>query len=156
MTSRLTQEIRGKIAVWQEAYGSITQTQCLFTREFFDREFGFFLPELRNNASVENCYFQQDGASSHYARKVGDYLNQLFPDRWIGRRSPLEWATRSLHLTTCDFFLWGFLKRKVYFTRPQNLKELEEKLEYHVDSYTRFIAKCRARMRQKVVEMSRN
>ena len=42
----------------------------------------FFPPELRNNASVENCYFQQDGAPAHYARKVRDYLNQFFLDRW--------------------------------------------------------------------------
>ena len=39
----------------------------------------FFLPELRNNASAEYCYFQQDGAPAHYARIVRDYLNQFFP-----------------------------------------------------------------------------
>ena len=41
------------------------------------------LPELGNNALVENCYFQQDGAPAHYARKVRDYLNQVFPDRSV-------------------------------------------------------------------------
>ena len=86
----------------------------------------FFLPDLRNNASVENCYVQQDGAPSHYAKKVKDYLNQLFLDRWIGRRGPLKWAARSPDLTPCDFFLWRFLKSKVFFTRPQNLEELEQ------------------------------
>ena len=34
MTRRLTQEMRCKIAVWQEAYKSVTQTQRLFNREF--------------------------------------------------------------------------------------------------------------------------
>ena len=34
-----------------------------------------FLPELRNNAVVENCYFQQNGAPAHYTRQVRDYLN---------------------------------------------------------------------------------
>ena len=33
MTGRSTQEMRGKIAVWQEAYGSVGQTQCLFNRK---------------------------------------------------------------------------------------------------------------------------
>ena len=79
----------------------------------------FFLPELRNNASVENCCFQQ---------KVRDYLNQLFPDWWIGRRGPLEWAARLPDLTPRGFFLWGFLKSKVYSTQPQNLEELEQKI----------------------------
>ena len=34
MIRRLTQEMRCKIAVWQEAYGSVRQTQHLFNREF--------------------------------------------------------------------------------------------------------------------------
>ena len=34
MTRKLTQEMRCKIAVWQEAYGSVRQTQHLFNREF--------------------------------------------------------------------------------------------------------------------------
>ena len=83
----------------------------------------FFLPELRNNVPVENCCFQQDGAPTHYARKIRDYLNQWFPDRWIGRRAPC-----SPDLTPCDFFLWDFLKSKVYSTWPQNLEETEQKI----------------------------
>ena len=88
----------------------------------------FFLPELRNNASAENCYFQQDGAPAHYARKVRDYLTQLFPNRWIGHRGNLECAACSPDLTPCNFFLWDFLKSKVYSTQPQNLEELEQKI----------------------------
>ena len=42
-------------------------------------------------------------------------------------------AARSPDLIPCDFFLWGFLKNKVYSTRPQNPEELEKKLEHHVD-----------------------
>ena len=37
--------------------------------------------EMRNNAVVENCYFQQDGTPAHYTRQVRDYLSQLFLDR---------------------------------------------------------------------------
>ena len=51
-----------------------------------------FLPELRYIAVVKNCYFQQDGATTRYARKVRDCLNQLCPNKGIGRRGPLEWA----------------------------------------------------------------
>ena len=65
---------------------------------------------------------------AHYARKVRDNLNQIFPDRWIGRRGPLECAVRSPHLTPCDFFICGFLKSNVCSTRPQNLDELELKI----------------------------
>ena len=33
-----------------------------------------FFPQLRNNAVVENYYFQQDGAPAHYARQFRDLL----------------------------------------------------------------------------------
>ena len=123
MTRRLIQEMRCKITVWQEAYGSVRQTSASLTRNSE-------LIQLLHDE--QNCYFRQDRAPAHYARKVRDYLNQLFPNRWIGRRSLLKWAARSPDLTP-HFFLWGFLKSKVYFTPPQNLKELEQKLEHHVD-----------------------
>ena len=70
----------------------------------------FFLPELRNNAVVENCYFHQDGVPAHYARQVRDFLNQLFPAWWIGRRDLLKWAACSPDLTPCDFFSLEFPK----------------------------------------------
>ena len=137
MTRRLTREMMCKIAVGQKAYGSIQQTQRLFNREFFKWETfaensKFFLPELRNNASVENCCFQQHGAPAHYARKVTDYINHFFSNRWIGCKGPLECAVRSRDLTPCGFLLWGFLKSNVYSTRPQTLKSWK-KLKYHVE-----------------------
>jgi len=30
-------------------------------------------------------YFQHDGAPPHYTRQVRDYLNEPFPNRWLGR-----------------------------------------------------------------------
>ena len=37
-------------------------------------------------------------------------------------------AACSPDLIPCDFFLWGFLKNKVYSTRPQNPEELKKKI----------------------------
>lgn len=33
-----------------------------------------------------NVWFQQDGAPPHYSAAVRNYLNEIFPNRWIGRR----------------------------------------------------------------------
>lgn len=63
-------------------------------------------------------YFQQDGAPAHYALIVRNWLNTNLPNRWIGRRGPYEWPARSPDLTTCDFFLWGYLKEQVYSAGP--------------------------------------
>jgi hypothetical protein len=50
-----------------------------------------------------------------------NWLNEILPNRWIGRRVPIEWAARSPDLTQLDFFLWGYVKQKVY---QQNIKDL--------------------------------
>lgn len=70
-------------------------------------------------------WLQQDGAPPHYARQVREYLSLTFPRKWIGRRGPIEWPARSPDMTPLDFFLWGYLKSKVYFNRPRNIDELK-------------------------------
>lgn len=81
-------------------------------------------PDLPDNT----IWFQQDGAPLHYARLVRDFLDNCFPRRWIGRRGPIEWPARSPDLTPLDYFLWGYLKSKVYVNRPQNLAELQNRI----------------------------
>lgn len=72
--------------------------------------------------------FQQDGAPPHYALAVRAYLDDEFPDRWIGRRGSIEWPPRSPDLSPLDFFLWGHLKSKVYETPPADLAELRQRI----------------------------
>ena len=56
-----------------------------------------------------------------------DYLNQNFPERWIGRRGPAEWpAPRSPYLSPLDSFHWGHLKSVVYRNRPRTLDDLKD------------------------------
>ena len=52
------------------------------------------VPQLQNN-DFQNLYFQQDGAPPHFATVVREYLDETFPERWIGRRGALEWPPRS-------------------------------------------------------------
>ena len=67
----------------------------------------------------------QDGAPPHRRRIVTDRLTELFGDRVITLNRAVEWPPRSPDLTPLDFFLWGYLKSKVYQTPPENLDELE-------------------------------
>lgn len=76
----------------------------------------------------ENVCFQQDGAPPHFARDVRNFLNENFTERWIDRRGPIEWPARSPDLTPLDYFLWGYLKSKVYVTKPQNLDDLRQRI----------------------------
>lgn len=74
-------------------------------------------------------WFQQDGAPPHFGRRVRQYLNEVFPNKWIGRGGPVEWPPRSPDLSPLDYFLWGYLKENVYkIVRPQNLEDLKERI----------------------------
>jgi hypothetical protein len=51
------------------------------------------MPAIQNRCP-QDIIFQQDGASPHYARQVREFLDDVFPDAWIGRRGSIEWPAR--------------------------------------------------------------
>lgn len=57
---------------------------------------------------ADGVWFQQDGAPPHYGVDVRQYLSEVFPGRWIGRRGSIEWPARSPDLTPLDFFMGSF------------------------------------------------
>ena len=69
------------------------------------------MPQIERLGEELPDWFQQDGAPSHYATTVRDWLNGTFP-HWIGRRGHVEWYPRSPDLSPLDFFFWGMLKEK--------------------------------------------
>jgi len=72
--------------------------------------------------------FQQDGAPPHWGRHVRQFLNQTFPDRWIGRDGPIPWPPRSPDITPLDFFLWGYVKDIVYQTKVRDIADLKQRI----------------------------
>lgn len=88
------------------------------------------VPAIQEIAGDEfdNVWFQQDGAPPHYRNIVRDYLNGTFENRWIGRRGIIEWPARSPDLAPLDYFVWGYVKDKVYFTKPRDLEELKQRI----------------------------
>ena len=77
----------------------------------------------------DKSYFQQDGAPPHYHHDVRAHLEAAFPDTLIGRRGTIEYPARSADLTPIDFFLWGYLKDKVYCTTPRTIDALKLEIE---------------------------
>lgn len=39
---------------------------------------------------ADNIHFQQDGCPAHYHRDVRNYLDENYPNRWIGRRGSIK------------------------------------------------------------------
>ncbi|OXU18325.1 hypothetical protein TSAR_009497 [Trichomalopsis sarcophagae] len=90
------------------------------------------LPILLEHVDMNTRYrmwLQQDGAPPHYARIVRNFLNDRFPNRWIGRGGPIAWPRRSLDLTPLDFYLWGYLKDTVYRERPTTANDMRMRIQ---------------------------
>ena len=67
---------------------------------------------------------QHDGASAHFALDVREYLNNVFPNRWIGRGGPVQWPPRSPDLSPMDLFIWEEMTCLVYETPIDTPEEL--------------------------------
>ena len=72
--------------------------------------------------------FQHDGASPHWGLHVREFLNETFPNRWIGRDGPIPWPSRSPDITPLDFFLWGYVKDIVYKTKVRDIDDLKQRI----------------------------
>jgi len=72
--------------------------------------------------------FQQDGATPHWGSHVRRFLDATFPNRWIGRDGPTPWPPRSLDITPLDFFLWGYVKDKVFSTPVPDITNLKARI----------------------------
>ena len=71
-------------------------------------------------------YFQHDGAPPHYTRNVREYLNESFPNCWLGRGGPIAWPPRSPDLIPLDYYLWGHMKTLVYETKVESRAALRD------------------------------
>lgn len=96
------------------------------------------LPELLADAMEDvpiairrNTFLQMDGCPAHWARIVRNFLNENYPNRWIGRDGPVGWPARSPDMTPLDYFLWGTLKQRVYQTVVNSEAELYDRIMLH-------------------------
>jgi len=58
------------------------------------------------------------------------FLDAKFPNRWTGRDGPTPWPPRSPDITPppIDFFLWGYVKDKVFSTPVPDIKNLKARI----------------------------
>ena len=71
-------------------------------------------------------YFQHDGTPPHYTQHVREYLNESFPNCWLGRGGPVARPLRSPDLTPLDYYLWGHMKTLVYETKVDTRAALRD------------------------------
>lgn len=78
-----------------------------------------------------NCWFQQDSATCHTSIETMSFLHEFFGERIISKGL---WPPRSPDLTPPDFFLWGYLKERVYKNRPHTLNELKMNITTEINN----------------------
>lgn len=118
----------------------------------------FLGPELKNHRGYNrNTWFQQDGATPHTTKQSLAACNDLFPQQVISLRGNIEWPPRSPDLSPLDFFLWGYLKDKVYINNPGTLDELKKNISEEmmqiskatlkrvVESFAKRLNECKSR-----------
>ena len=85
---------------------------------------------LATGLPIHTQWFMQDGARPHTANVVLDFLYETFNLRVMSHRFPERreggklWPPHSPDINPCYFFLWGFLKEKVFQRRPENVAQL--------------------------------
>lgn len=104
----------------------------------------FVWPKL-NELNVNELWFQQDGATSHTSRETIALIATKFGDRIISRNSEVNWPPRSCDMTPLDYFLWGYLKIKVYVNAPQTIQDLKRNIQAEIEAIDQLLL-------QKVIE----
>lgn len=132
-----------KLTVW-----CAVSSDCVLGPYFFDSTVNTdryiemlkskFLPEAYGEGMIADFWFQQDGAPPHRTHAVFDFLHQHFGSRVIAQGFPnriqggIDWPPYSPDLNPLDFFLWGYLKDRIYRDRPKSLDELRKAIENEI------------------------
>ena len=127
---------RDKLSVWAGLCGNGTVLGPIFIEDTLNEEtylellFDVVIPHLQEEFGDDfnQLWWAQDGAPAHRGRRVHNLLSDVFGNRVIGLGHEREWPPRSPDLTPCDFFLWGYIKSKVFTSPPQDIIQLRDKI----------------------------
>ena len=93
----------------------------------------FLIPQLHQFEGYNSrTWMQQDGATCHTSNVTLPVVKEIFPNKLISRRGDIPWPPRSPDLTPCDFFLWGYLKSRVYHNKPTTISQLKENIHEEI------------------------
>lgn len=102
--------------------------------EFLSTKLHEFLEDIPL-ARRRSLWYMHDGAPPHFDLRCREWLNQHFPNHWIGRGNDatINWSPRTPDLNPMDFNVWGQMKEKVYSQAIDNEEQLRQRVE---DAFT--------------------
>ena len=119
-------------------YGICYYESIQNTNNYLEMLKTFFWPKHLRTSEYKKYYFQQDGAGSHRSDIVQNWGKDKFGKKFINK---YMWPPRSPDLNPCDFFLWRYLKDKVYSPLPKTLDDLKKNLEREIKKINKNILK---------------
>jgi hypothetical protein len=90
------------------------------------------LPWARRHFGRRHWCFQQDGAPSHKAEEVQNWIRDNFPDFIsvnISKKRPGQWPPNSPDLNPLDYAIWGILEAAIYGRKFRTIEELKAALQ---------------------------
>ena len=92
--------------------------------------FNTFVNQL-DDEKLSGGYFQQDGATFHTSHADMAEIQSFFGDRVISKGL---WPPRSPELTPSDYFLWGYLKGRVYQIKQRTIVALKANITEEIQA----------------------
>ena len=108
----------------------------------------FLWPELED-MDMDDVYFQEEGSMCHTSGETIGLLPEKFPGRVISRNGDYNLSPKSCDLTPLDFFLWDYVKDKVYADAPESIQELREDSCHYRRKRAPNVQKCNGKFHQK-------
>ena len=128
-----------KVLVWcgisaNKIYGPYFFENTVNQHTYLEMLKNFFWQKHLDTLDYKRYYFQQDGATAHTANTVQEWLKSKFGDRFIDKK---QWPPRSPDLNPCDFYLWGYLKSRVYRPLSKSIPELKANIEREIKNISK-------------------
>jgi len=93
------------------------------------------------DVSCWGCNANSTGATPHTSNESLAWLQQRFPDRLIIHRCDPQWSPHSPDLNPPYFYMWGYLKNRVYGNNPHTIPDLKAAITAAIREITR--GECR-------------
>lgn len=98
------------------------QTYLVMLKDFLAKYLANLPPR-----KMKTLTLMHDDAPAHKSDAIKAFLDDKFPQKWMGEGSQVEYPSSSPDLSPLNFFLWGHLKSQVYYHCPlHSLAELKD------------------------------